>query len=75
MSKQIYPSPPFEVPPNGFRYTIQCVDLTSNKKGDFLHLGDFRAVSPVFTDIVEFFDYLKTVGLKLAADRIVKIQN
>jgi hypothetical protein len=46
------------------RYCCQCVDKASGKLGDFIHLGDFHAVSPVFTGLTALFDWMHENGLE-----------
>lgn len=45
-------------------YTVQCTDVTSATKGCFLFdtdhwikTGEFKAISPVFPSLVEFFQW------------------
>jgi len=44
------------------KYCIQCTDLTTQKVGDFIHYGDFRAVSPVFNDCSSLFSWMRNNG-------------
>lgn len=44
-------------------YCIQCTDKKSGAVGDFVHYGDFRAVSPVFNSLVPFYEWLKNEGV------------
>lgn len=50
-------------------YTVQCVDVTTGKKGCFLfntqhwqQTGEFLAVSPVCDGLDEFYKWDKTNG-------------
>lgn len=50
-------------------YTVQCRDVTSGETGCFLfdtahwqQTGDFRAISPVFPDLAQFFAWDKANG-------------
>lgn len=50
-------------------YTIQCEDVTSGKTGCFLfdtdhwqRTGEFKAISPVFLDLVQFYEWDKANG-------------
>jgi hypothetical protein len=50
-------------------YTIQCVDVASGQTGCFLFdethwqvTGEFKAVSPVFPGLVEFFAWCHANG-------------
>jgi hypothetical protein len=45
-------------------YTTQCTDVTTGKTGCFLfdterwqRTGEFRAVSPIFPSLIEFFKW------------------
>lgn len=47
-------------------YTIQCTDITTGKTGCFLFdinhykkYGNFKAISPVFPDLVSFYKNTK----------------
>lgn len=46
-------------------YCVQCTDKTSGRVGDFLFndSAPFIAVSPVFSDLVELFTYMRENGL------------
>jgi hypothetical protein len=41
---------------------IQCRDRISNRIGDFIHKGDFIAISPVFQNLVSLFTWMKVHG-------------
>ncbi len=48
------------------KYVIQCKDVTSGMVGDFLfdelhyqETGEFKAISPVFPDLSQFFAWQK----------------
>lgn len=50
-------------------YTIQCKDVTSGETGCFLfdtdhwqRTGEFKAISPVFSDLVRFYEWDKVNG-------------
>ena len=47
------------------QYCIQCTDIKSGLVGDFLHNGDFRAISPIYTNLADFFRYLKSEKLMI----------
>lgn len=38
---------------------VQCKDKITGKIGDFLHNGDFCAVSPIFDNLIDFFKWTK----------------
>jgi hypothetical protein len=55
-------------------YTIQCKDVVSGKTGCFLfdtdhwrRTGEFKAISPVFANLVQFYEWDKANGDKRAA--------
>ena len=48
-------------------YCIQCTDKVSGNVGDFIHAGDFKAISPVFTNLAAFFTWMKTEGIESVA--------
>ena len=48
--------------PQIYRSCIQCRDHVSGKIGDFIHQGDFNAISPVFTNILDMLRWMKTNG-------------
>lgn len=45
-------------------YCIQCVDKKSGEIGDFVHEGDFVAISPVFHTLVELFTWISMNGYR-----------
>lgn len=44
---------------------IQCTDRDSGQIGDFLHEGDFRATTPVFSGLVDLFAHMRENRLRL----------
>lgn len=50
----------------GLRYCIQCHDKISGKVGDFAFDEEkpFEATSPVFRDLIEFYQWMRENGLK-----------
>lgn len=38
-------------------YCIQCKDKKTGRIGDFMHNGDFTAISPVFDNLIDFFNW------------------
>lgn len=55
-------------------YTIQCKDVTTGETGCFLFdadhwqkTGEFKAVSPVFADLLRFYEYDNANGNKRAS--------
>lgn len=49
-----------------YSYCVQCVDKTSGKVGCFAFSEDnrFVAISPVFGDLVAFYEWLNTSEFK-----------
>ncbi len=54
---------------NSIRYCVQCTDKDSGKVGDFIvneiaysQGKGFYAISPIFTNLVELFQYAKQLG-------------
>lgn len=45
-------------------YSTQCTDKKSGKVGCFAHFGDSRAVSPVFNNLADFFNWCNRFELK-----------
>ena len=44
---------------NEYRSCMQCTDKTSGKVGDFIHEGDFIAISPVFDNYAQLINWMK----------------
>ncbi len=54
-------------------YTVQCTDVDSGKKGCFLfdtdhwvRTGEFKAISPIFPGLVEFYKWDRDNGHRRA---------
>lgn len=52
-------------------YAIQCQDTTTQYTGDFiyceetrLNTGELKAISPIFTGLVELFSWCKANNIK-----------
>ena len=45
---------------------IQCLDRASGLVGDFVHMGDKVAISPVFDNFMALCDWMKHNGWHLA---------
>lgn len=43
-------------------HTVQCVDVIAGKTGDFIHTGDWRAISPVFTSLQYLYAWMRENG-------------
>lgn len=56
------------------QHCMQCTDRDSGKVGDFLHNGDYRAVSPVFPDLLELFRYMRQEGLRLVPGKLWEVE-
>ena len=46
------------------QYCIQCRDNISGQVGDFVHNGNFAAISPVFGSLPQFYGWMDTNGFK-----------
>lgn len=42
-----------------YRHAISAVDQCSGQVGAFLHAGDQRALSPVFTSVLELYAWMR----------------
>lgn len=43
-------------------HCIQCTDRATQKIGDFIHAGDFVAISPVFDGLPDLFLWMRKNG-------------
>lgn len=43
-------------------HCMQCTDRATGKVGDFIHAGDFIAISPVFDGVVELVAWMRANG-------------
>jgi hypothetical protein len=50
-------------------YCIQCIDTQTGKRGDFLHVGNFRAISPVFDNLPDLFFWMEKHGYKRKSEK------
>lgn len=46
-------------------YCIQCADKKTGNVGNFVHAGDFQALSPVFPDLLTFITWMGYEGVKI----------
>ena len=46
-------------------HCIQCRDRTTGKTGDFVHNGDFIAISPVCDSLIQLYSWMRHHGWEL----------
>lgn len=49
---------------DAYYYCVQCTDVDSQEVGDFIHKGDFRAISPVFPGLAELYLWIRDNGYR-----------
>ena len=51
------------------KYCIQCADVRTGIIGDFLHTGNFIAISPVFDNLPDLWKWMKKHGYVRKAEK------
>ena len=46
-------------------HSIQCRDRTTGKTGDFVHNGNFIAISPIFDSLIQLYSWMRHHGWEL----------